>query len=91
MPDTWLTEAETEAIQHLPLGTPYLIRGVSHGQFSIARHYGGATWNGNSYTYNPVTDELIRDDVLKFVMRMRRKAKLAAKAAGVEKEGGLFW
>ena len=27
---------------------------------------------------------------LKFVMRLRKKAKLAAKAAGVEKEGGLF-
>jgi hypothetical protein len=38
---TWLTPQEIEAIQHLATCTPYLIRGVSHGHFSIARHYGG--------------------------------------------------
>lgn len=46
--------------------TPYGITGVSHGMFSIARHYGAATYQGDAYTYFPDTDELVRDDVLKW-------------------------
>jgi len=55
--------------------TPFGIEGVSQGQFSIARHYGGIKYNGDEYTYLPLTDELIRDDVLKW------KSKNAAKPA----------
>ena len=45
------------------------IANVSHGQMSIARHYGGITMNGESYTYLPATDELIRDDVRKWLQK----------------------
>ena len=72
---SFLTESETESIQHLQRNTPYLITGVSHGFFSVARHYGGASYNGSHYTYIPATDELIRDDVIKFVTKARKKAQ----------------
>lgn len=52
---------------------PYAIQGVSTGFFSVARHYGGAVFNGCGYTYLPATDELVRDDVLKMVRKMRKK------------------
>jgi len=53
--------------------TPFGMTNVSMTQLSIARHYGGIKYNGESYTYAPDTDELIRDDVLKW----RRKQKRA--------------
>lgn len=75
---SWLTDAELEAVQHLKRDTPYIIRSVSQGYFSIARYYGGAKYNGDSYTYVPSTDELVRDDVMKTVKKMRRPAKSSA-------------
>jgi hypothetical protein len=71
---SFLTADELEAIQSLHTRTPYLIQGVCHTQFSIARHYAGVTYAGHSYVYIPPTDELIRADVLRFIQR-RRKAK----------------
>ena len=47
---------------------------VSYTQLSIARHYGGMRIDGAQYTYLP-TDELIRDDVLKFVTKLRKQKK----------------
>lgn len=41
------------------------IHNVSKGPFSIARHYGGCRINGKEWFYNPITDVLIRADVLK--------------------------
>lgn len=73
-----LTTEEIEAIQSLHQRTPYLIPGVSRSQFSIARRYGGTTYNREAYTYIPPTDELIRDDVLRFVTRLRRSKRQAA-------------
>lgn len=46
--------------------TPYGITNVRMSQFSVARYSGGCKYNGESYTYLPDTDELIRDDVLKW-------------------------
>jgi hypothetical protein len=54
--------------------TPYGIRGVSQTQFSIARYSGGCSYNGDSYTYIPTTDELIRDDVLKWKAKQKEAA-----------------
>jgi hypothetical protein len=68
-----LTTEELEAIQGLPQASPYLIRGVRQTQFSIARHYGGITYAGQSYLYDPITDELIRHDVLRFIQRRRKE------------------
>lgn len=57
-------------------------RNVTYTQLSIARHYGGTNVNGVHYTYIPESDELVRDDVLKMVMKARADAlKKPAKEA----------
>lgn len=70
---SYLTAAEVEAIQHLDRAAPYCIGNASMSQFSVARHYGACTFNGHRYTYMATSDELIRDDVLKLVTKMRKK------------------
>lgn len=71
-----LTEPELKALDESKLSraTPFMITGVSNSQFSIARHYGGLTFNGSEYVYVPPTDELIRADVVKWLTK-RRKVK----------------
>lgn len=59
--------------------TPYGMKGVSSTQLSIARHYGGIIFQGEGYTYNPIADELIRNDVLKWKMGLEKKEKKARK------------
>ncbi|MBA3773846.1 MAG: hypothetical protein H0X13_15550 [Ramlibacter sp.] len=76
--ESYLTEAELASIQHLHKRAPFVVQGISHGMFSIARHYGGMTFQGESYAYNPPTDECIRNDVLLAVEKLRRKDDLAA-------------
>lgn len=46
--------------------TPHRFYQVSRGQFSVARHYGSLRFGGDYYIYVPSTDELVRDDVLKW-------------------------
>lgn len=46
--------------------TPYGMANVSMTQLSIARHYGGIKYQGDDYTYFHESDELVRDDVLKW-------------------------
>lgn len=70
--DTYLSDDELDAIQLLDSDTPYMIRGISQGMFSLARHYGGMTYQGRSYQYMPETDECVRADVVKFVAKMRK-------------------
>lgn len=69
---------------------PYAIRNVSTSIFSIARHYGGMRAYSTYYVYLPESDELIRDDVFKLVMKWRKAAekerKEAEKKANVEAE-----
>jgi hypothetical protein len=55
--------------------TPYGMTNVSMTQLSIARYYGGCSFQGDSYTYLPHTDELIRNDVLKWKRKQERKRK----------------
>lgn len=55
--------------------TPYGIKGVSQTQFSIARHYGAIKFNGETYTYFPDADELVRDDVLKWKKKQKKGVK----------------
>jgi hypothetical protein len=38
---------------------------ISNTQLSVARHYGGCTINGESYTYNPTDDTLVLTSSLK--------------------------
>jgi hypothetical protein len=68
----YLTEAEIEAIQHLDRSAPYVIGHVSQTQLSVARRFGGCEFKGHGYCYIPETDELIRDDVLNFVAKLRK-------------------
>jgi hypothetical protein len=72
-----LTEAEISALQDSKLdrATPYLIQGVSNTQLSIARHYGGCKFQGRSYSYIQPTDELVRDDVVKWLAKYRKAQK----------------
>jgi len=61
-----------------PRSTPERFYHVSQGQLSIARHYGGCTFNGHEYVYDPTSDTLIRADVLR---RERHHAEQALKRA----------
>jgi hypothetical protein len=67
-PEEWVTLALQETGQH-EMG----YTNVSRTQLSIAMHYGGATVNGAHYTYMPDTDELIREDILTAVDKMRKQ------------------
>lgn len=51
---------------------------VSMTQLSIARFYGQIIYGGEYYVYNPVTDELIRSDVLEWKHKQKRIEKKAA-------------
>lgn len=72
---SYLTPADIDALNNSKLtrASPFAIQGVSHTQLSIARHYGGCRYNGESYTYIPETDELIREDVFRFIEKRRRR------------------
>jgi len=82
----YLSASEVEAIQHLHKRAPYSITDVSRGFFSIAMRAGGAVVNGSRYTYIPPHDELVRDDVLRAVAKLRKKAKPAPAPAQKQKE-----
>lgn len=47
---------------------------VSMSQLSVARYYGGCKVNGQDYTYNPVDDSLIRNDVIRFFKKLKKPA-----------------
>lgn len=64
------------------------MRNVSQTQFSIARYYGGCQYNGDSYTYLPETDELIRDDVLQWKLKRKKTHRPSAKKSAGKKAGG---
>ena len=53
----------------LPRNSPYIIFDVSKTQFSVARFSGVCLYNGYSYTYMHRTDELWRDDFLRWITR----------------------
>lgn len=70
-----LTPDELESIQHLHRRAPYAIYDISNGFFSIARHFGGMTYQHCYYRYVPEHDACIRSDVRLFLDKQRRKAK----------------
>jgi len=90
---SFVTQDEIDAMNASELAreTPFLIRGVSQSHFSIARFYGGADFNGSHYTYLSDTDELIRDDVLKFVKKLRTPKKARKAAATPESNSGVLF
>jgi hypothetical protein len=74
---TVITDEEREALtkSDLPTDNPFLIGYASSGFFSIARHFGGIKYNGSHYMYFPDTDELVRDDVLRWLKKYRKENK----------------
>ena len=69
---SYLSQPETDALQssNLHRNTPFLIQGASNSY--IARHYGACEFKGDRYLYLADSDELIRDDVLAFVKKLRK-------------------
>jgi hypothetical protein len=90
--NSYLTEEEITSLQSsgLKRESPFLITNVSITQFSIARHYGGCTAYGKHYTYCNPTDELIRDDVLKWIGKERKRENSEMKNNKELKQGRLF-
>jgi len=82
---SYLTDAELAALQESSLDpfTPFVIGDVSCTQLSIARHYGGCTYGGREYFYIPTTDELMREDVVRWITA-RREAERKAKQGEAE-------
>lgn len=88
-----ITPEELEAINSSGLNftyAPAIIRGVCATQFSIARHYGGCHAYGKSYAYIPPTDELIRDDVVRLLAKIRKVAVKAKNTEMAKKQQYLF-
>lgn len=56
---------------------PEEIHGVSQSQFSVARHFGGCSYMGQSYIYDAGQDRLIRRDL--YLARLKQ-GKAEAKA-----------
>ena len=49
---------------------------VSQTQLSIARYSGGCKVNDKHYIYNPADDSLIREDIVKWLVKlMKQEAK----------------
>jgi len=71
------SKTRLSGLEDCPLSrkAPFGVTSVSTSQFSIARHYGGIRFNGEDYTYFPDTDELVRDDVLKWQGKNKPKIK----------------
>jgi hypothetical protein len=82
--DEWLVLSLDEKLDQKAMA----YQGVSYTQLSIALRYGGATVNNKHYTYFPETDELIREDVLNAVAKLRKqKAALERLSADAQQLG----
>jgi hypothetical protein len=66
------------------MSAPDEIHGVSQSQFSVARHFGGCTFQGRIYVYDKDRDVLVREDIHK--KRLKEDKSFAAKVAADEKE-----
>lgn len=88
----YLSAEEVAAANTLHRKTPYAICDVIQGFFSVARHYGGMTYQGEHYTYIPEHDELVRDDVMKLVTKIHKQSRRAAldEVAKIDKQLGLY-
>lgn len=54
---------------------PERIYHVSHGQFSVARHYGGCKAFGTTYHYDAIKDELVRWDIWQVELAIKKQAQ----------------
>lgn len=71
---SYMTETEIDALQKTKLdtATPFAICGVSNTQLSMARYCGECNFQGRQYYYISEHDELIRDDVVKWLAKHRK-------------------
>jgi hypothetical protein len=78
---SYLTDEEQDALEWSGLEpwTPFVIQDVSRTQLSVARHYGGCLYRGKEYVYLPTTDELVRDDVVRWIATRRKEEQQAVK------------
>jgi hypothetical protein len=74
----------------LSQATEWLYRNVSKTQLSIAWITMGLRINGHHYVYCPPTDELIRDDVLKAVQRLRKQHQALDRLVRTQEQMGLY-
>ena len=80
----YLTAAEVQACQLLHQRAPYSVTGISTSIFSVARHFGGMTYQGCKYTYmGSQFDECVRDDVLKLVTKLRQAGAKDVRSAAI--------
>ena len=70
----------------LPDKPVHAIGFVTQTQFSIARHYGGIRFQGVEYTYLPEGDQLVREDILKWLNEQMKPVK----PENNETQGSLF-
>lgn len=61
---------------------PIIITNVSTSYFSVARYTGGATIQGEPYTYCPIRDILIKRDWMKIYQKMQWEDFLSAVKSG---------
>ena len=73
-----------------PPAAPEEIHGVSQGFFSVSRHFGGCTFQGQRYFYDPTLDVLVRADVVTRRARKSRQEKKKAKADAKGRQGNLL-
>lgn len=70
---SYLTDEELDALRSSELDTkvPFIIHGVSQSPFSESRLSGACQYSNWYYIYIPMTDELIREDVVKWITERR--------------------
>lgn len=71
--------------------TPYIIQNVSETQLSIARYFGGCRYDGVYYTSIPVADEIVRNDVLKWIIKYRKDKEAKEKKINQARQINLFY
>lgn len=74
------------------MSAPERIHGWQQSQLSIARHYGGLTYQGHDYqiAYSELDTPLVRVDVLAREAKEAKAASKADKQAITEKQGELL-
>ena len=88
------TPEDLAAVDRLlkPQGPPERIYGWLDSQLSIARHYGGMTYQGHDYqiAYSEEGQPLVRVDVLKREVKERKKLERASLKIALEKVNGVL-
>jgi hypothetical protein len=74
------------------MNAPEKIYGWLNGQLSIARHYGGCTFNGHEFQidYADPDAPLVRLDIFKAETKAKSEAKKAERMANKERQGALI-